>query len=530
MPEIKPQPGFQQKFLSSVADITIGGGNAGGGKSWALLVAPLRHRDIRNFTCNTFRRTTEEIKNPGGLWDKAVDLYQPFGLRGYEQGLKWLDRSLNLTLKFSHLQHEKNIYDHDGAEYALICFDELQHFSKKQFFYLLGRNRSTCGVAPYCLATCNPDPDSFLADFLAWWIDQDEKLPNGNPNPNWGFPIKERDGIVRFLYIHEDQYIWGDSRQEIVDKYYDLFFEAISNGQDPKRLIKSVTFIAGNVFENKILLDSNPGYLANLNSLDEVEKARLLYGNWKIRAKDDALIKNTALDDAFDNPHPDLSDKSYITCDAARFGDDLCTIYTWRGFAAVKLDIWTKSSKDDIIRTIEKRRNEFGVLKSNCLVDQDGVGGGAVKDGKYVGFSGGVKPMPVVEIKGKKIENYFNLKAQLAYRYAERFNEAGIAFRFNSEDSIYVDGQHGTKIKLDGTTYDVRDLIKLHYRAIRRAGEDMEKKKRINDKMDQRRILKGWSPDLFDGSFLREYFALTSTGIRVGTPTKSTSGSILDRL
>ena len=49
---------------------------------------------------------------------------------------------------------------------ALICFDELTHFTAHQFFYMVSRNRSTCGVRPYIRATCNPDADSWVADFL----------------------------------------------------------------------------------------------------------------------------------------------------------------------------------------------------------------------------------------------------------------------------------------------------------------------------------------------------------------------------
>jgi hypothetical protein len=32
---------------------------------------------------------------------------------------------------------------------------------------MTSRNRSTCGVRPYIRATCNPDADSWVADFLA---------------------------------------------------------------------------------------------------------------------------------------------------------------------------------------------------------------------------------------------------------------------------------------------------------------------------------------------------------------------------
>ena len=40
---IRPQAGPQEQFLSSPADIVIYGGGAGGGKTWGLLLEPLRH-------------------------------------------------------------------------------------------------------------------------------------------------------------------------------------------------------------------------------------------------------------------------------------------------------------------------------------------------------------------------------------------------------------------------------------------------------------------------------------------------------
>jgi hypothetical protein len=76
-------------------------------------------------------------------------------------------------IKFSHLQLATTVYDWQGAQITLICFDKLTHFTAHQFFYMASRNRSNCGVKPYIRATCNPDADSWVAEFLAWWIDQE---------------------------------------------------------------------------------------------------------------------------------------------------------------------------------------------------------------------------------------------------------------------------------------------------------------------------------------------------------------------
>jgi hypothetical protein len=54
---------------------------------------------------------------------------------------------------------------------------------------MVSRNRSTFGVRPYIRAS-NPDADSRVGDFLAWWID-----------PESGLAIPERAGVLRY-YVH----------------------------------------------------------------------------------------------------------------------------------------------------------------------------------------------------------------------------------------------------------------------------------------------------------------------------------------
>src|SRR5262245_29459667 len=76
---IRPQAGPQSAFLSSQADIAIAGGAAGGGKTWGLLLEPLRHHGNGKFGSVIFRRTYPQIKNEGGLWDEAGDLYPLLG-------------------------------------------------------------------------------------------------------------------------------------------------------------------------------------------------------------------------------------------------------------------------------------------------------------------------------------------------------------------------------------------------------------------------------------------------------------------
>jgi predicted phage terminase large subunit-like protein len=246
-------------FLSSGADIAIYGGAAGGGKTWALLFEPLRHIEVKDFNATIFRRNAVQVRNPGGLWDESARLYPHLSARPQQQAMEWRFPAGG-KIKFAHLEHENDVHNWQGAQIPLICFDELTHFSESQFFYMLSRNRSTCGVKPYVRATCNPDADSWVAGFISWWIDQ----ASGLADP-------ARSGVIRYMARVSEKIHWADSPQDLIDEF----------GADCQP--KSVTFIASSLFDNQILMQADPGYLANLKALALVERERLLMGNWKIR-------------------------------------------------------------------------------------------------------------------------------------------------------------------------------------------------------------------------------------------------------
>ncbi|MBK1709812.1 MULTISPECIES: phage terminase large subunit [Marichromatium] len=258
---IRPQPGPQEQFLSSPADIVIYGGSAGGGKTFALLLEGMRHSGLAEFGAVIFRRESTQITNEGGLWDSAMQLYPQAGARPFKSPKLGFAFPAGARVTFGHLNQEADVLNWQGAQIPLICFDELTHFSRAQFFYMLSRNRSTCGVRPYVRATTNPDADSWVAEFIGWWIDDES-----------GLPIPERAGALRYFVRVDDAVHWADSREAL----------AQAHGVSPEDA-KSVTFIPASVFDNQALLERDPGYLANLKALGRVERARLLEGNWRVR-------------------------------------------------------------------------------------------------------------------------------------------------------------------------------------------------------------------------------------------------------
>ena len=258
---ISPQAGPQTSFLESEADIVIYGGAAGGGKTYAILLDFLRHYENPKAGGVYFRRTYTQIRNEGGLWDTADEVFRKVGAVPKEVSSQWVFPS-GAAIKMAHLQYEKNVYDYQGSQIPVIYFDELTHFTEKQFFYLMSRNRSTSGIRPYMRATTNPDVDSWVREFIDYWIDEE------------GFPIEEHGGQIRFFYRVEGRLYWDSSKESLMSR-----FPKLAELAEPK----SVTFIPSKVTDNQILLKKDPSYMANLLAQSAVEKARLLDGNWNIR-------------------------------------------------------------------------------------------------------------------------------------------------------------------------------------------------------------------------------------------------------
>ena len=263
--EIRPQPGAQEAFLSSAADVVFYGGAAGGGKSYALLLEPLRHiATVDGFGAVCFRRETPQITNEGGLWDDSQNLYPLLNGRSRQSYLDWTFPPYGNKIKFAHMERASDRYGWDSSQIPLILFDQLEQFERLQFLYMFSRNRSTCGVRPYIRAGYNPVPaddpvGGWIHEFVGWYLDD-----------NLEYPDPAKAGIVRWFANINDTLHWFDDRETAVAAFPDI---------PPK----SFTFIPSSVYDNKILLEINPDYLANLYALPPVEQERLLGGNHKIK-------------------------------------------------------------------------------------------------------------------------------------------------------------------------------------------------------------------------------------------------------
>ena len=258
---IGPQPGPQELFLSTNADIAGFGGAAGGGKSYAALLDPVRHLKNGQASALILRRSIPEVLAPGGLWDKSYEIYPHLGGKDNNSSHTWVFPS-GFKVVFAHMQHEKTKYAWQGSQIPIIIFDEATHFTESMFTYMLSRNRSTSGVAPYMRLTTNPDATSWVKKFFAPWVDERFRMANPHLSRECGEILYMRriDDSIEWITPEEKPYI--------------------------KEKLLSVTFIKSALDDNQILLETDPEYRTRLEALGTLDRKRLLEGDWEVEEGD----------------------------------------------------------------------------------------------------------------------------------------------------------------------------------------------------------------------------------------------------
>ena len=202
----RPNEGPQTDFLAASETDVLYGGAAGGGKSYAMLVDPLRYAHRGAHRALILRRSMPELRE---LIDKSRELY-PKAFPGckYKEVEKLWNFPSGAKIEFGFLERDADVYRYQGQAYSWIGFDEITHQATEfSWNYLASRLRTTDPeIIPYMRCTANP------GGVGAHWV---KKRYIDPAPPNESF--KGSDGLSRKFIparLDDNPYLAHDGRYE----------------------------------------------------------------------------------------------------------------------------------------------------------------------------------------------------------------------------------------------------------------------------------------------------------------------------
>lgn len=227
----------QQEFLDLDCDEALYGGAAGGGKSDVLLSWILEGAETPGYRGLLLRRTFPELEST--FISRSQDWLAGTDAVYNDSKHQWKFPS-GAVVQFGHIQNEKDKYKYQGREYHRIAFDELTHFTKTQYTYLMSRLRRVIGfpIKPAVRAGTNP----------------------GGEGHFW---VKERFLTQQIL-------------EEVLESTRGVYYH------------EGRAFVPSRIADNPYIDEDE--YMAKLSNLSPVERVRLAKGDWSVI--EDALINS----------------------------------------------------------------------------------------------------------------------------------------------------------------------------------------------------------------------------------------------
>lgn len=520
---------MQERVLNCDCDEILFGGAKGGGKSDVLLFGALRFIDRAGYKALIIRRTFPRLKE---IIDRSM-VFTKLGGRYNRTEKIWRFPS-GAQIIFGHCENEGDELNYQGHQYHYIGFDQVEEFTENMFNIISACGRKTDDIPILIRCTANPGGVGRL-----WvkrrWIDG--KKPHkayacavvvrkeegkdrgrgtrdggqGTGNNGQGTGDRGRGHAdpsetgayagTGASWTRDEGGGMGDGRQGTGPRHRAGKDEREGRSGKEEVILRWQVFIPSKIYDNKILMNKNPEYLAFLQNLPEKFKKMYLEGDFSYEDEPDQLIsyemlnknspqsippsRRAGVQSPFNSPQSTVQcpksintgeeesevekEEMYLGVDVARFGDDSTEIAVIKGNTLIKIETHLKKDINQIAQILIKKIREERIRPENIGVDTVGLGAGVFDIIKSNGYkineiSSGSAP---VNIRG---ENYRfrNLRCQMHWHFREQLREGklfiscedrefeeevlSIKYEISSEKMITIESKEEIKKRIGRST------------------------------------------------------------------------------
>lgn len=250
----------------------------------------LLYIDDPDFVGFVLRKSAVDLRGAGGAFNEAVEMYSKFdpNLKHTKQPME-IKFSSGAKIYFTGLDGDAGMKSLQGKQISAAMLDEATHFTEEEIVWVESRLRTKADMVPNIWLTCNPDMDSVIFQ----WIKDFYLYPKGTVIEGElveGRAIPEKDGVVRFYLKVGNKTEWGETKEELIEKFGGRFPKDKTTGKTTASP-KSFTFISATCLDNPPLLEANPDYVSTLAALPRITRERLLFGNWLAREEGSGYFK-----------------------------------------------------------------------------------------------------------------------------------------------------------------------------------------------------------------------------------------------
>lgn len=340
---IAPQEGSQNDFVASSTTECALLGQAGGGKSYGLLLDYLYDYKYPEHNGVIFRKTYKDLED---LIAKSFKIYPALGGVFKEQKHMWEFPEYGSHLWMSFLDKEKDVYHWLGWEFSWIGWDEISQFSRMPYLFMMSRLRcANRNINKRVRCTSNPD----------------------GPGVGW---------------------VWARFKDALVEGEVGYFIT--DNGRDmrvgPERGVSRQWFFSRRD-QNRKLMEADPSYEKNMD-LMPTERLRRAYKYGELVIEDDPeqLIKTEWWDAAVNGKNAALTGDKAFGLDYAELGQDKSVDVEGRGNQAVRVLEWDYMSHPAMAQVIANDIFGFnGKFQVRGGVDTVGTGAGVYTSLQAIG-------------------------------------------------------------------------------------------------------------------------------------------------